>query len=79
MMRDIEYAALAVRRQIVEKFGTQQDLSTLTVVAGEKSILVEDGQQRIEGTRDNLLAWLRGSSSYHEFYQSNRHERVKSQ
>ena len=78
-MRDIEYAALAVRRQIVDKFGAQHDLSTLTVVAGENSILVEDGEQRIEGTRDNLLAGLRGSSSYREFFQTSHRERVKAQ
>ncbi|MBX3414713.1 MAG: hypothetical protein KF708_18640 [Pirellulales bacterium] len=67
MMRDIEYAALAVRRQIVEKFGAEEDLSKLTVQAGEATIVVAHGAQRVEGTRDNLLAMLRQSTTYGDF------------
>lgn len=76
MMRDIEYAALAVRRQIVEKFGAQEDLTTLTVQAAETVILVDDGKQHIEGTRDNLLAWLRRSNSYRAFFEQNAADRL---
>jgi hypothetical protein len=67
MMRDIEYAALAVRRQIVEKFAAQEDLSTLTVQARENTIVVEHGTHRIEGTRDNLLALVRQATAYSDF------------
>ena len=69
MMRDIEYAAVAVRRLIVEKFGAQHDLSTLTVHAAETTIVVADGDLKIEETRDKLLSWLRSSATYGDLYE----------
>jgi len=64
MLRDIDYAATAVKTAIVEKFGRQSDLSGLGVTAGERTITVHDGDQRAEGTRDMLLAGIRDANSY---------------
>jgi hypothetical protein len=67
MLRDIDYGALAVRKQIEEKFGRQDDLADLEVRAEETTILVEHGKRRLVGTRDNLLAALRKATTYEEF------------
>ena len=40
----------------MDKFGRQNDLSALEVVAGQQEILVSDGSQSLEGSRDKLLA-----------------------
>ncbi len=70
MLRDIDYAALAVRKQIGEKFGRQHDLGELEVLASETTIVVQDGEQRIADTRDNLLAAVRRAKKYHDLYES---------
>jgi hypothetical protein len=64
MLRDIDYAANAVKTAIVEKFGRQSDLTALNVTAGERTITVEDGKHRAEGSRDTLLAGIRDANSY---------------
>ncbi len=64
MARDIDYAAIAVKTAIVEKFGRKADLENLTVTAGEKTIAIRDGVQVAEGTRDALLAALRAADTY---------------
>jgi hypothetical protein len=69
MARDIDYAAIAVNRAIVEKFGRSNDLQNLTVTAQENTIAVRDGEHLAEGTRDNLLAALRKSESYSDLWQ----------
>ncbi|HEY1599931.1 MAG TPA: hypothetical protein VGG64_10035 [Pirellulales bacterium] len=69
MARDIDYAAIAVNRAIVEKFGRSNDLQKLTLTAGEKTIAVCDGECTVEGTRDNLLAALRRAETYADFWQ----------
>jgi len=70
MLRDIDYAAAAVRRAIEEKFARKEDLEGLDVSAGESTISVDLGQRRAEGTRDNLLATLRKSATLDEFFSS---------
>jgi hypothetical protein len=70
MARDIDYAAAAVNRAIVEKFGRSNELQKLTLTAGENTITVRDGDSSAEGTRDDLLAALRRSETYAEFWQS---------
>ena len=64
MSRDIDYAAEAVKKAIVEKFGWQNPTDNLQVTANEKTITVQDGQLVAEGTRDSLLAALRKAGSY---------------
>jgi hypothetical protein len=68
MLRDIDYAAEAVKKAIVEKFGRQNPTDNLQVTANEKTITVQDGQQLAEGTRDSLLAALRKAGSYDQFW-----------
>lgn len=68
MLRDIDYAAEAVKKAIVEKFGRQNPTDNLQVTANEKTITVQDGQQVAEGTRDSLLAALRKAGSYDQFW-----------
>jgi hypothetical protein len=62
--RDIDYAAVAVKNAIVDKFGRKNELQDLTVVAQEKTIIVRDGAKVGAGTRDDLLAALRKSETY---------------
>jgi hypothetical protein len=62
--RDIDYAAVAVKNAIVDKFGRKNELQDLTVVADEKTIVVRDGSKVGAGTRDDLLAALRKSETY---------------
>ena len=61
--RDIDYAADAVKKAIVEKFSDVK-LESLQVTAGERTIRVEHDGQGAEGTRDALLAAVRKARSY---------------
>ena len=70
MARDIDYAATAVKTAIEEKFGVKNDLQDLSVNAQEKTIIVRDGERKLEGTRDNLLSAVRKSDSYEELWQA---------
>ncbi len=62
--RDIDYAAKAVKVAIEEKFSRTAPLADLQVTANEQTITVADGVNRIEGTRDQLLAIIRKADSY---------------
>ena len=68
MARDIDYAAIAVKTAIVEKFGRKADLQNLAVTANEKTITVRDGEHTAEGTRDDLLASVRAAESYAQLW-----------
>jgi len=70
MLRDIDYAAAAVKKAIVEKFGRLNPTDNLQVTANENTITVQDGQQVAEGTRDDLLAALRKAGAYDQFWGS---------
>jgi hypothetical protein len=69
VLRDIDYAATAVKTAIVEKYGRAESLEDLQVVANENTLTVRDGQHVAEGTRDSLLGLLRKSGSYENFWQ----------
>jgi hypothetical protein len=64
MARDIDYAAIAVKTAIVEKFGRNSELQNLEVTANERTITVRDAALVAEGTRDDLLAAVRAADSY---------------
>jgi hypothetical protein len=64
MARDIDYAAIAVRTALVDKFGRTSDLQNLEVTAKERTISVRDGTHRADGTRDDLLAAVRAAETY---------------
>ena len=66
--RDIDYAAAAVKKAIVEKF-SDVDLKNLQVMAGERTIFVEHDGRNAEGTRDNLLAAVRKATSYTDLWE----------
>jgi hypothetical protein len=68
MARDTDYAAIAVRKAIVEKFGNQADLEGLQLTANERTITVQHGVQATEGTRDDLLAAVRAADSYEKLW-----------
>jgi hypothetical protein len=70
MLRDIDYAAAAVKTAIVEKFGRLNPIDNLRVTANEKTITLQDSQQVAEGTRDELLAAVRAAGSYDQFWNS---------
>ena len=69
MARDIDYAAIAVKKAIVEKFGRKAALDDLAVTAKEKTILVRDGDRAGEGSRDRLLAGVREADTYLELWE----------
>jgi len=68
MARDIDYAATAVRKAIVEKFRKDQ-LQDLEAVAGERTISIRHEGRVAEGTRDDLLAAVRKSISYENLWE----------
>lgn len=70
MARDIDYAAAAVKKSLLEKYGEQNDLSSLEVEALEKTIAIQDGERRTEGTRDRLLGYVRDAANYQQFWDS---------
>jgi hypothetical protein len=69
MARDIDYAAIAVRKAIVEKFGRQNDLHELVVTANERTISLCHSGRQAEGTRDDLLATVRKADSYDRLWE----------
>ena len=69
MARDIDYAAIAVERAIVEKFGRKNDLQNVAVTANERTISVRDEKRTAEGTRDGLLAAVRAAESYAKLWE----------
>jgi hypothetical protein len=68
MLRDIDYAASAVQRAIVEKFGTRDDVQDLRVIANENTISLDHAGRSGEGTRDALLAAVRKADSYEQLW-----------
>lgn len=62
MARDIDYAAAAVRKAIVEKLRTA-DLADLETVAGQNTIEIRHQGRVAEGTRDQLLAAVRKAAT----------------
>ena len=69
MLRDIDYAAAAVQRAILEKFGRKNELQELQVTAGERSIAIQHGRRTAEGTRDDLLSFVRKADNYDDLWQ----------
>ena len=61
--QDIDYAAAAVKKAIVEKF-SDVELQDLQVMAGERTIYVKLEGHNAEGTRGALLAAVRKATSY---------------
>lgn len=68
MLRDIDYAATAVQRAIVEKFGRHDDVQDLRVIANENTISLNHAGRSGEGTRDALLAAVRRADSYEQLW-----------
>jgi hypothetical protein len=68
MMRDIDYAATAVKTAIVEKFGREEAMDDLVLVANDRTISVQHGDRMAEGTRDHLIGAVRKVGSYDEFW-----------
>ena len=64
MARDIDYAAIAVKTALVEKYGRKAELNNLVVTANEKTISIQDDPHVAEGTRDDLLAAVRAADTY---------------
>ena len=67
-LRDIDYAAAAVKKAIVEKFHNVE-LQDLQVVAGDRTIFVDHDGRNAEGTRDDLLAAVRRAKSYADLWE----------
>ncbi len=68
MARDIDYAAVAVRASIVEKFRSEE-LQAMQAIAGDTKIGIHHQGRIAEGTRDDLLAIVRGATSYSNFWE----------
>jgi len=68
MARDIEHAAIAVRKAIVEKFYANR-LDALEAIPGDRTIAIKHDGRHAEGTRDDLLAAVRKSTSYDSLWE----------
>ncbi|MCE9551821.1 MAG: hypothetical protein K8T91_00365 [Planctomycetes bacterium] len=68
MADDLDYAAVAVRKAIVEKFRTTP-LDDLKAVAGGGVIALQHAGRQAEGSRDDLLAAVRKSTSFDELWE----------
>jgi hypothetical protein len=66
--RDIDYAAVALKKALVEKFGDAA-LEDLETVAGESAISIHHAGRTAEGTRHDLLAAVRKATSYANFWE----------
>jgi hypothetical protein len=67
---DIDYAAVAVTKAIMEKFkDTAPEPENLQVVAGERTIYIHHVGRSAEGTRDDLIATIRKATSYTNFWE----------
>ncbi len=66
--RDIDYAAVAVKKAIVEKF-RDTALEDLQTVAGERTISIHHAGRKAEGVRGDLLAAVRKARSYANFWE----------
>jgi hypothetical protein len=60
-MQDIDYAAVAVKTAIIEKFGRASALVGLDGVANNRIISIKHDRNYAEGARDKLLAAIRKS------------------
>jgi hypothetical protein len=69
MARDIDYAAIAVKAAIVDKFGRKADLQDLALTANERTISITHLGRTAEGTRDDLLAAIRAADSYESLWE----------
>src|SRR5262245_33415526 len=69
MNRDIDYAAVAVKTAIQEKFGRASELDDLNVTANETTISVTQAEHLAEGTRDQLLAAVRKADSLERLWE----------
>ena len=68
MARDIDYAATAVKNALREKYGGDNSLDDLRVVANDRTISIYHDGKMAEGTRDRLLATVRAASSYADLW-----------
>jgi hypothetical protein len=68
MLRDIDYAAQAVKTALAEKYGRENALDDLQVTAGENTICVQHAERAAEGTRDRLISCIHKAGSYDQFW-----------
>jgi hypothetical protein len=66
--RDIDYAAVAVKKAIVEEF-KDTALEDLQTVAGETTISIHHAGRKAEGTRGDLLTAVRKATSYDDLWE----------
>ncbi|MEX2139563.1 MAG: hypothetical protein WD894_09900 [Pirellulales bacterium] len=69
MLRDIDYAATAVKTAIIEKFGRQFELQDLTVTADDTAISIHHQGRSAKGTRHALLAAVRDAQDFNQLWQ----------
>ena len=69
MSRDTDYAAIAIRNAVEEKFGRKTSVADLQAQGNDRTITLRDGERTAEGTRDDLLAALRRSTTYENFWE----------
>lgn len=65
--RDIDYAAVTVKKGIIEKF-KDTALGDLQTVAGERTISIHHAGRNAEGSRSDLLNAVREAGSYDELW-----------
>jgi hypothetical protein len=69
MARDIDYAAIAVKNALVEKYARGNDLQDLEVIALDRTIVIQHAGRKAEGTRHDLLSAIRNADSYERLWE----------
>lgn len=65
---EVDYAAVAVRTAIVEKFFGKAEPPDLHLESAGRMISIRDAGRSAQGTRDDLLATVRKTQTYDAFW-----------
>ena len=68
MARDTDFAAVAIKAALLDKFSRQNAMDDLELVAHDRKISVRHAGRGVEGTRDDLLSAIRKAETYDDFW-----------
>ncbi len=70
MARDTDFAAVAIKTALLDKYSKSNAMEDLELTANERTISIRHGGRAVEGTRDDLLAAIRKSETYDDFWKA---------
>lgn len=68
MSRDIDHAAIAVKKAVGDKFARQVNLEGLEVQVQDRTIRLSCGGRAVEGTRDELMTAIRMAENFDQLW-----------